>query len=59
MAREREGEEGREGVSDCGDMNKTVRPASKETRKREEGRSGYGAWREGTSLSLQEAESSI
>ena len=50
--------EGREGVSDCGDMNKTVRPASKETRKREEGSSG-DVGREGTSLSLQEAELSI
>ena len=33
-------------MSDCGDMNKTVRPASKETRKREEGSSGDGG-REG------------
>ena len=42
MARERGKKEGREGVSDCGDMNKTVWPASKETRKREEGSSGDG-----------------
>ena len=38
----RERGRGRKGVSDCGDMNKTVRPASKETRKREEGSSGDG-----------------
>ena len=47
--------EGKEGVSDCGDMNKTVWPASKETRKKE----GRELRREGTSLSLQEAELSI
>ena len=31
-------ERGRRGVSDCGDMNKTVRPARKETRKKEKRR---------------------
>ena len=51
----RERGRGRKGVSDCGDMNKTVWPASKETRKRE----GRELRREGTSLSLQEAELSI